>query len=86
MQCPWRTEEGIRSPGVGVAGSCERAVLGTKPLEKHSDSNHMVILKAEEHGFQTGYSFTKVTPSLVASKAFSYLCFLYKEYLPFLPL
>lgn len=28
-KCPWNTEEGVRSAGIGVT------VLGTKPLEKH---------------------------------------------------
>lgn len=30
-QCPWKAEEGVRSPGTGATGSCEAPtqVLGT---------------------------------------------------------
>lgn len=39
MQFPWRTEEGARSPGAGLRGSCESPDLGAGngtwcPLER----------------------------------------------------
>lgn len=35
VQCPWRSEEGIRSPGVGVRGSYEMSDMGAEENKNH---------------------------------------------------
>lgn len=40
---PWRPEEGVRSPGIGVAGGCEPPIWALDPIPVKGNDNHFEI-------------------------------------------